>query len=268
MNIIEKALSDVKFKIPRPILEEGFMRQDQYLSGIRKPVSLDYRIREKVLDARVIPDCNLVGGTELKVPIGSVQPEWLDPYKVVYRIPKNLTENRSITRVYSLVYGHGGAPAWNGLQTQGHSSYLDAASALMDAHNPIPNVSNAYVQLIGENTVLVHANIAPSPYLFLHCLVEADEEFTHIKPTSYQAFSKLVEYATKSYLYNNMIIPMDQAQLSGGMPLGRFRDVIDGYADAEEMYETHMREVWLKVSKMNDPMFLQRHLKMITGGRH
>lgn len=268
MNAIQKALADVKFKIPRAILEEAFLRQEGFVSTTKMPVSLDYRIREKVIDERVIPDCNLVGGTEVKIPLANIVPQWIDPYKVVMRIPKSHTENRSITRVYSLTYGHGGAPGFTGGQPTGGSAMLEAASALMDSHMPIPDISNAYVQLIGENTVLVHANIAPQPHLYLHCQLEADDEFTHLKPTSYKAFSKLVEFAVKSYIYNNLIIPMDQSQLSGGMPLGRFREVVDGYADADELYDQHFEEVWRKVSMMNDTMALQRHLKMITGGRH
>lgn len=268
MNAIQKALADIKFKIPRPVLEEVFLRQEGFTSTIKMPVSLDYRIREKVIDARVIPDCNLVGGTEVAIPLQDVVPQWIDPYKVVFRIPKSLTENRSITRVYSLSYGHGGAPNISGgFPNQGGSAMMRAASAMLDSHTPIPDVSNAHVQLIGENTVLAHANITPQPYLYLRCVLEADDEFTHLKPTSYKAFSKLVEFATKSYIYNNMIIPMDQGVLSGGMPLGRFREVVDGFADADELYDQHFEEVWRKVSMMNDTAALHRHLKMITGGR-
>ena len=269
MNPIDKALSDLRFKIPREVLEETFIRQPGFNNiGTRTPVSLDYRIRQEVIDARVIPDCNLVGGTEVTIPLKDVLPQYLPDHKVVYRIPMSLTQNRKISRVYSLVYHQGGAPTHSNLWNNGGSAYLDAASGLLATNSPIPQVSNAEVQLIGENTVLVNMHQPPSPSLHLRCVVEADSEFSHLKPGSIPRFSKLVEYAVKAYIYINLDIRMGRSYLSGGQDLGRFRDVVEGYADANELYETFFDEVWRKTSLFSDDQAHKRHLKMVTGGRH
>ncbi|MOA51142.1 hypothetical protein D3C78_1742520 [compost metagenome] len=73
--------------------------------------------------------------------------------------------------------------------------------------------------------------------------------------------------ATKAYIFTNIALPMDQAELSGGMALGRFKEIVDGYADAYEQYEQYFEETWRKVAIFNDPEANKRHLKLLTGGR-
>lgn len=267
MNPITKAISEVKRRIPIQILEEGFLRQTELpVPTSRFPVSLDYRIREKILNEIVIPDCDLVGGIEINVPLSNVPPQFINNYKQVYRIPKELTNNRSITRVYSINYGRGGAPTVNNVYNNGAGQLMDAVSGALNALSPIPQVSNAYVQLIGENTVLVEANISATPMLYLRCVIENDDELTHLKPGSYKVFAKLVEYATKAYLFNNLIIPVDMSELSGGMQLGRFREILDGYADAQELYDTEFEERWRKIALFSDQTAYHRHLKRLVSG--
>tara|TARA_B100000929_G_scaffold232756_2_gene189223 strand:+ start:4426 stop:5235 length:810 start_codon:yes stop_codon:yes gene_type:complete len=269
MNPITKALSELKFRIPKPILEKAFLPKKTW-GGLhhKTPVSLDYRIREAVIDARVMVDCNLVGGTEVTVPLGDIVPQYLPEYKVIWRIPLNLTQNRNITRVYSLIYGDGGVPSHTNMYNTGGSVYDDAASGLLASHMPIPNISNAEIQLIGENTVLAHMHIPPSPRLYLRCVVENDGEFNNLPPTSILRFCKLVEFATKSYIYNNLMIEMDRGELSGGSDLGRFSSMVEDYADAEELYQEYFEEHWRKIALFSDPKAHKRHLKMVTGGRH
>tara|TARA_B100000929_G_scaffold100901_1_gene79646 strand:+ start:8707 stop:9516 length:810 start_codon:yes stop_codon:yes gene_type:complete len=269
MNPIVKALSELKFRIPKPILEKAFVPKRTW-GGIhhRTPVSLDYRIREAVIDARVLVDCNLVGGTEVTVPLRDVAPNYLPDYKVVWDIPYTLTQNRKISRVYSLVYGEGGVPTHTNLYNSGGSVYEDAASGLLASHMPIPNVSNAEIQLIGENTVLAHMHIPPSPNLYLRCVLENDGELNNLPPTSVHHFCKLVEYAVKSYVYNNLIIEMDRGEISGGADLGRFTSLVEDYSDAEELYQEYFQEKWRKIAIFSDDKARKRHLKYVTGGRH
>lgn len=269
MNPIDKALSDVKFRIPKPILEKAFLPPKTF-GGMhtRTPVSLDYRIREAVIDARVMVDCNLVGGKEVTVCLGTVEPQYLPEYKVVWRVPLSLTENRRITRVYSLIYGHGGAPVHTGLYAFGASVYDDAASGLLASHSPIPNVSNAEIRLIGENTIMGNLHVKRSPHLYLRCMIENDAEFNHLPPASITSFSKLVTFAVKSYCYNTLILEIDRGELAGGADLGRFASVVEEYADAEELYQEFFEQQWRKVAIFADDAARKRHLGLVVGGRH
>lgn len=269
MNPITKALSDIHHRIPRKVLEEAFVsRRGLNNLGWRSPVSVDYRIREEVIDSRVIPDCNLVGGTETTIPLGNVTPQYLPEYKTVYRIPLSVTNNRKISRIYHIMHGSAAAPGLGHGMAYDGNDLLGVAQGLLATHQAIPNVSNAHVQLIGENTILVHDQMPSSPSLYAQVMLESDSEFSHLSKASIPAFSKLVEYAVKSYIFNALVLEIDEGFLSGGRDLGRFREIVDGYADAEELYQTFFDERWRKIMLMSDPEARSRHLRMTVGGQH
>jgi hypothetical protein len=270
VNPIQKAISDVKAAIPREILERTFMKPEQVAFGQRQsfnPTSLDFRIRTAVIEANVLPDCNLVGGTEVTIPLREVIPQWITDYNVLYRIPKHLTQNRSILRLIHMTFGDGGVVGSMNLAIQGRSPLMDAAQGTLQAHLPIPIISTANMEIVAENTVMVKDNITMPGNPYLRCVIEGDSELNHLQPTSYKAFSKLVVLAVKAYIFNNMAVMTDQAALSGGMALGRIREIIDGYSDAYELYEEYFENTWRKVAIFNDPEANKRHLKYITGGR-
>lgn len=266
MNPIDKAISDTMYRIPMPILERAFLTErDMTGNVVNSPVSISYKIREKVIDPRVMVDCNLVGGTEVEIPLSGVLPEYLPNYKVIWRIPYHLTNNRKISRVYSLIHGEGGVPTATNLYNAGGSVYDDAANGLMQSHMPIPNISNAEVQLVGENTVMANMHIPQSPNLWLRVMLESDSEFSQLKPGSIPLFSKLVEYAIKSYIYNTLIIQIDQSMLYGGHTLGRFMNIVEDYADAEELYQETFDQRWRKAAIFSDDRAYKRHIKRLVG---
>ena len=266
MNPIQKALMDVQYKIPPQILQAAFVTRE---FGHRPmPVNVETLIRDRVIYPRVMVDCNLVGGTQILVPLSSVNPEYVDVSTVVYRIPKSLTQGRSIVRVHSMGLGLGSvANSVMHRNTYGYSATLDAGDAVVASHAPIPLVSTANLRLIGENTVMVTEQMALPSNVQLLCHVEYDAEFSTLRTTAYPKFSRLVELAVKSYIYNELSIQIGQSQLVGGMELGKFREIIDGYADAEELYTTYLEETWRKVALLNDPNSRERHLRMLTSRR-
>lgn len=270
MNAIQKALKDIRSNIPKAILEQTFLTQNISAFGGRhnfQPKSLDQRIREEVIDGTVLPDCNLVGGSEVTIPIGSIQPEYVNSYNLVYRIPKHLTQQRSIIRVLHITFGDGGIAGSINMGLQGRSAVLDKAQGVLQSRLPIPIVSTANIELIGENTVLVRENIAMPGNPYLRCVIESDSELNHLQTSAILLFGKMCVLSCKSYIYNTISISMDQAQLSGGMALGRFREVVDSYSDAQEQYETMFNERWRKAALMADPTQHNRHLGYLCGGR-
>ena len=136
----------------------------------------------------------------------------------------------------------------------------------MDAMGSMPVTSTAYVQLIGENVVMVRDTVLLPANIYLRCLLENDSNMSHIQLKSYRDFSKLVELAVKAYIYNEYVITMDMGELYAGQQLGRFKEIIDNYADAEELYQTFLTERWEKVSLMNDRETWTRHLRLRMGG--
>ena len=48
--------------------------------------------------------------------------------------------------------------------------------------------------------------------------------------------------------------------------LGKFKDIIEEYSDANELYETYLTEKWQKISFCNDRESYGRFVKLIVGG--
>jgi hypothetical protein len=282
MNCVEKALQEIKFRIPSELLSETFIARtfDPVIGPEARrqlPVSIDYLIRQHVIEARVIPDTNLVGGIEVNIPLYSLVANNIDrslvynssnPWMATYRVPKDLTQGRVITRIVSLTIGQGAVAGMGGMGMGmgGASPLLDAASGVLASALPIPIVSTAYVQMIGENTFMVDDNMMMNNNVWMRCIVEADSSFSHLNPTQWHNFARLCEYATKAYIYNKLIIEVGMAQLVGGQELGKFKEVLEGYSDATENYMTFLDDIWKVSQTLSDPNQKRRHLKMLVGG--
>jgi hypothetical protein len=250
-----------------PILKEIFSTKNYHWRDT--PISIDEQITNLVIKNRVMVDCNLVGGTHALIPLDNLRVEQVDAYTNVYRIPKSLTQGRSIVSVLSVGYGttslQGLVGGLGSIRPGSVSAAAQAGQAMMDSMSPIPVSSTAKVQLIAENTIMVRDTNTLISNGYLRCILANDNEFSHIQLRSILAFCKLVELAVKSYIYNEYTIQMDRAFLSGGQDLGRFKEIVDSYADAEEMYQDYLREKWAKTSFMNDTETYTRFLKMQLG---
>lgn len=268
MNPIKKAVDDIRFRIPRPILNLVF--QENSFNWRNSPISLDEQIINKVIRSKVLPDCNLVGGAEVFISLDGVPSEMTSDFTTVYYIPKERTQNRSINTVLSMSYLTGAALAALG-GTTGFSSCsatpgVIAAQAMMNSFSMIPPVSTANISLIGENTVLVRDTAPPIGFGFLRCILENDEQMSHLQLRSIPDFSTLCTLACKAYIYNEYIVTLDRGQLYGGHDIGVVKQIIEGYADTSELYETFLRERWQKVSFMNDRESMTRMIKLQIGG--
>ncbi len=265
MNPITKALDDIKFRIPRFILEQTF--QPPASEWRNSLTSLDERITNAVIRPRVLIDCNLVGGTEAFIYIEGVEMELVNPYTAIYRIPKERTQGRTIISVSSVYNFLGGMLTSPGTISPFITNDLTmAGNAMINAVSAPPAISTAYVQLIAENTVMVKENTRISAINYLRCTLADDENMNHLQLRSYPAFVKLVELAVKSYIYNTMIIRIDSAFLQGGQELGAFKSTVEGYADSEEMYQDYLKNQWSAVALMNDGEAIRRILKLMIGG--
>jgi hypothetical protein len=267
MNPITKALDEIKFRIPRDILNEVFQKKNY--SWRATPISVDEQILTQVIKARVLVDCNLVGGTEAFVSLEGVPQDRVENFISVYHIPKDMTQGRSIMSVLSISYISSStmamAPALQGFKPCSVTPPLLAGQAMMDAMGSMPITSSAKVQLIGENTIMVKDTAPPVGYGFLRCVLANDENMSHIQMRSIPDFCKLCELACKSYIYNEYAIILDRGQLFGGHDIGRFKEIVDGYADVEEMYQDFLKNKWQAISFMNDQESFERFIKLGIG---
>lgn len=274
MNALIKALDEIKYTIPFEVLRVVFRNTTDWRSA---PTSLDSEILNKVIRPRVLLDCNLVGGQSIMVNLGDIPYQYNDAYSIVYRIPAERLLYRSLISVLSVGYlpflpGHGGGygnsiGAANAFAMNNFNDVSMAAQRVADSFSSMPSVSTAQAEIIADNTVLIRDTNRVTNAYQLRCIIGNEENLNNINPRSYISFTKLCQLAVKSYIYNNMIIKMDSAFLSGGQELGAFKNYVENLADSEEMYRTELTEVWQKVAFMNDQVNHTRFLKsMLSPG--
>lgn len=244
-SIIQRAISEIKWSIPLEILQLAFMPAN----GTRPTaMNLDSRIRAEVIDPRVLEDCNIVAGVQMDIPLRGLHPETVplpggSPYSwaLIYRIPKTLTQNRTITSVLWLantiapISGTYTYASYNG------SALANAAMGVMQSQAPIPSMSTARVDLIAENTIMVYDSGEQWPFeASLRCKVEHDKELSLVPPGGYRIFCKACELAAKAYIYNTCTVRLNQGELYMGQEISTVKSIIDGYADANEQYRDHL----------------------------
>jgi hypothetical protein len=265
MNPITYACDQVKFRIPKRLLELAFVYQGK--TWREAPINIDEAIRNQVIRPRVLIDCNLHGGTEMWVGLEDVPYQRTDDYTSVYRIPKTKTQNRSIISVLNVTFTDPLRASSFGISAGcENSTLMQGAQAVMDAYGMIPITSTAKVQLIGENTVMVRDSMVLPPNIYVRCIVANDENLTHLQLRSFPYFVKLCELAVRSYIFNKLVIEVDIGEIQGGQVIGKIKDTLDSYGDSEQLYQEYMENTFQKVLFQNDQETYNRYLKMMVGG--
>ena len=265
MNAISIALQEIRYTIPYEVLELAFVQNEPYVGRVRNElISLDERIRNTIIRTRVMTNCNLVGGEPVIIYLGSnsINISEVLPAEYVISIPKHLTNGKSIVAVLSLVSNFGYVnPA-----SFGYVSPL--LSSANNMYNSLANetiMQSSRLEMIGDNVILVKD---PSMYLFntaMRCVLENDPNMSNLHPRFIPAFANLCVLATKSYIYNHCKVKMDQAFLYGGHELNSVTDIIDGYSDAEQMYQEYLGTVFKKILYMNAPSNMTRTIRSMFG---
>jgi len=267
MSAVKYALDMLNFKIPRVILDAVFIKRNS--DWRRTPVNINQQIMDLVIRPRVLTDCNLVGGSEVLIDLARADIQRYNNYVSVIRVPKEMTGGRSIVSAKEIIYSNPYYGVGNQtLSMMGVSSGLNAVDQVLNSATGVPTVSTCELELIAENTIMVRDTAVIPVNSFLRCIIGNDEQMNHIQKRSYRAFAQLVEYAVKAYIYNEYYIYMGQGELSGGQQLGPFKDVVDSYSDANELYDTYIREKWTKIAMMNDQQSFQRHIRLMIGSGH
>lgn len=273
MDIMSIALDRIKWEIPPEILQLAFAprrydpSRQQFNRDNQLGVSTDAMIRRAVIDARVMIDVNLCSGVEDVISLNGLVSQRIDPWNTIYHIPKDRTGGRTINAVYSVSFGQGNAMGSYQPGTTNSSASLDAAAGVLQTNMPWTQVQSAYADLIGENVVLL-SNIGQIPgLLYLRCQLSHEPNMGNLKPENYDVFTDLCELATKGYVYTNTVIPLDEGAIRAGSSIGRIREVIDGYSEANQMYKDKKRDDWIVVAHLNDREKSKRTNRYLVGGR-
>ena len=255
--VFTNIMSTITNRINRTLLMAAFEPTKQQLT-------LDECIREAIIRKRVLIDINTYAGKYARIPIlvdylvPTAQPAIIDiafnRSSEIYRIPPEVRENRDITTVIGLNYSGDYAAAYPispaGLfddigNSIGHLATQSLYSrTLLDA-----NVTPKAV-LLGGNMLRISPPIY-SDGLILDCLTAFDEEFTNLPQSAVQSLCMLCLYATQAYIYNQLIVNIDNAALAGGQVLGVVKPMVEKYEDSNDKYDAELAD--LRGSLMWDP---------------
>jgi hypothetical protein len=272
-SAINFALQEIRARIRPQLLTEAFQPQLRMHSIV--PTDLSTLIRKNVIDSRVMTSCNLIGGEEILLDLSGLPRDVPDERSSLYYIPMELTQGRQIMAVNSVSYGYGQSiayssynPWFDSMQQQGcgNAGILTAANPLYAAMANMPIVETARVSLVNVNVIMIQDQIRIPDRVFLRCRIAHDSEMANIQSASWGAFAALCVLATQAYIYNNLIIAVNQGQILGGYEIGEFKNQLDNLADADELFLTYLNEKWYKTSKMNSAETHLRHVRNLMGG--
>lgn len=265
---IGNALQEIHLSIPRQILSYVFGKEEFNNWRRPAPVSVDEMILSKVIRRRVLKDANLIGGKSAWVSLEGLSGSQTDLYTRVYQVPPERVGRREIMSVLEVSYlsfgmgiGSVGAPYSTGALT-GQSDLTTVSQRVQDSFSSIAHVSSADVELIGYNTVMLRDSLQQSQAAMLRCLLSNEENLSNLQPRSYRHFATACKLAVKSYIYNETFITLGQGMMEQGQALGQFKEAIDEYKDAEEMYQTFLTETLMKVLFINDHGSHERFIRM------
>lgn len=273
MDAIATGIRRVMHAIPNEILKMAFQprrydptRTHKYSDQVI-PESIEERIKQLVVTGRVALDVNLTSGTEVLLPLQLAEREVVDTWNTIYRFPPRVLAGRTIVQPYEVMYGqstvlNGNYQFSNSLKS---STMLQAGRDMIRAAVGNGITSSANVSPLDGSSVLVNDVIQPGGYAVLRAQVSNEPNFNNIKPAYRQAFGELILLATKAYVYNQLVIEIDEGQLKAGASIGRFREKVDEYADADSLYMEYLTVKWPLLGFMNDDRKFKGVLRMATG---
>jgi hypothetical protein len=238
-SAINRILKDIYNQIPIEILKEAFIPQTGNASK-----ALDDYIIEKVVEGRVLDDCNIGGGKRKLI---ELKPEYLKPYKFndtrlfitsnlseagVYEIPPEVRDNRNITEVIELKVPSYMDPVmpYNGRTVGGLAKdllYTNTYKNMEYLPKPI---------LLGNNLVTIDPPMSMHITAMLVCFLEYDKYFTNLNNSAIKPLCNLCVCATKAYIYNKLYIRMARSIDGSGVEIGAFKEKVDSYSSEEERY--------------------------------
>jgi len=274
MNVLAYSAKRIRHSIPPEIMRLAFSPR-RYDPARRERtrdnapgLSTDSVLMAQVIVGRVAVDVNLCSGTEERISLRGLAYERANQHQYIYRIPDEYTGGRWITQVYNVSYGHGLYSPTRGPAMNNSSVQLDMTAAVMASFSPIADTNTPYVKIIGHNTILIEDAKGRFTDAWLTCQMTHEPNFGNIQPAYYNKFSELCVLATKAEIYNQLVVDLDEGQLKAGMSLGRIREIVDSYADAELMYQDFLRDKWRVSAICNDTEKYRKILKatMRRGG--
>lgn len=275
MDTVSYCVAKIKQVIPRQLLDEAFkpqrydpVRQVRRYDNVLAQ-SIDDLIRTHVIEGVVALDLDQFAGTEDLVLMSLADRIVYDPWNLVFRFDPKVLGGRRIIKVHEVLFGYNVGHGTSTYGNQGPSRNLigNVTRDIQRATSGVSSSGTAYVELIGPNTVLINDINIVSGYSTLRCTLTYDKTFNEIKPEYRKTIADLCILATKQYIYNTLIIDVDEGIIRSGKTIGMFKQLIDSYSDALQIYDEMIDVTMLKISILNDTEQKRKVMKLAIGSR-
>ncbi|ANZ48038.1 hypothetical protein ASESINO_25 [Erwinia phage vB_EamM_Asesino] len=268
MSVIDYCLRRVRRKIPEPILRAAFVPENMRLLGIAS--SLDNEIMEKVFKEYLIPEVSRMGQyTEIDLQGVAFENDTQDYYSRVYYIDDIKTGGRPLIDAHLAVTPVAG----QAYTLPPAGSYLDGATSgimastqqVVDSQSAMPRIGSPECKVLGPNVIRIK-----DPGMFVYATkimakFMLSDDLNEIKAPFWPVVADLAVYATKEQIYNKMMFDMDAGKIENGMEFGAFRNIIEGYSDAGEMFDDNLPRMQRALVHNDD---LGNRYNYLNGGRY
>lgn len=268
MNALQYTFNNVlRMNIPIEILELAFPQKQS-----RTPISLEERMMTDCIRPIIMTDMNILGGEMAFIDITQCNTVAVSDYNYneqlgsfIIEVPKTLTNNKSIVAVYSLVMGNyiGDMNGGNGAMPCTSPLVVDG-QRLLNTFNGTNVVQTARMELVGENKVLIEAYPPYVIYGVLKVNLSNNANLENIQPSYYPHVAQLITLGVKRYIYNTLRIKLDVGYIYAGHEIPSFKEIVDSYADAEELYREYLK-VWGKIGVLNDSRKMAQYTSTMIG---
>lgn len=250
-NPIEHCLNQIFYRIPNEILNNVFQEASQ--TGF--PLPTHEVIRQKIIVGRVLKECNIYGGKLKYIPLKAEYEESVDqsqlysmsqyPNFKIYRIPEEEREGVEISDVIEVnppMSNSGQIPYPNAGLSGGGSTAQSKANDVLESYTGNTYFPKPMVELMSGDLV----RLSPANYIMVDWVLTVklcfDQNFTNMNNSAIMPMADLCVAATKSYIYNQLIIQLDRVSMEAGTELSNFRSIIEGYEPAEDEYRELLQQ--------------------------
>lgn len=286
MSAINYAIREVGHRIPVQIMKMNFGKPGGYSCNF-SPTTVDAQVRQEIIYNRVMTDLDIMAGLERFLPVADGLVQNSDNLGTSYFYDHDILHNLDIVSVHYFTLnnppigevlsgGGGGGRSGGGSSSSSRTKAKQGVCKYDDMYKEFnkaisKNTGSDYLNkvsvdvtcsLIAKNTVFATNNIRGSGWFKV--VLSNDPELTRLPNRVWRKFARLVELATKAYIYKESVITIGMTAISNGVELNGVNNLLESYADAEEMYQEEL-DLWAKIGLMIDKPAYARYIRSQIG---
>jgi phenolic acid decarboxylase len=268
INAVKEGINYVLRNIPDLVIKYAY--EKTYPQYVRKVnTTIQEFILTKIVNGIVINDYDILGVVEEVIPLANLQSEYLEIEgelnnntlrPIVVYIPRKYTQGRRITSVSNTLamtnfspYEAGGLFGSSNLPCNTSALTIGAANIVRKSVGELNmGALNTRVELIGPNAVLIEGINNITLNQAITCTFSGDECLSHLRGTGILIFRELCLEAAKGYIWRKCIVELDEGEIKQGVNIGTLKNIIEEYRDSFEIYNSMLKEKFIRVAFMND----------------